>query len=141
MELCIILLCQRQNLGLGYDISLKFTTTIGSPIIVTHHLDDHGSNAFGVMLKTEYISDTRNRTRFAESGLLNRLSANLFKKLRVHHTLPLNMILNIMFHTLLIYLVLIGILFQTNNLELVLAWMELLQCLSMQNTLLVVIGQ
>ncbi len=72
-------LSETESFGLGYDISLtKFTTTIGSPIIVTHHLDDHGSNAFGVMLKTEYISDTRNRTRFAESGLLNRLSANLF---------------------------------------------------------------
>ena len=35
--------------GIGYDISLTdFTTTIGSPIIVTHHIADHGNTAFGV---------------------------------------------------------------------------------------------
>ena len=35
---------ETESFGLGYEISLtEFTTTIGSPIIVTHHLDNHGS--------------------------------------------------------------------------------------------------
>jgi outer membrane protein insertion porin family len=65
--------------GIGYDISLTdFTTTIGSPIIVTHHVADHGNTAFGIKLKTSYITDTRNRTVFAETGVLTRLSGDLF---------------------------------------------------------------
>ena len=72
-------LSETESFGLGYDVSLtQFTTTSGSPIIVTHHLDDHGSDSLGVMLKAEYISDTRNRTRFAETGILNRFSSNLY---------------------------------------------------------------
>ncbi len=70
---------ETEAFGLGYDISLtKFTTTIGSPIIVTHHIDDHGENSLGVNLRANYTSDTRNRTRFAETGYLNELQANLF---------------------------------------------------------------
>ena len=72
-------LSETESFGLGYDVSLtQFTTTSGSPIIVTHHLDDHGSDSLGVMLKAEYISDTRNRTRFAETGILNRFSSNFY---------------------------------------------------------------
>jgi len=65
--------------GIGYDISLTdFTTTIGSPITVTHHIADHGSTAFGVKFKTNYVTDTRNRTVFAETGLLTNLTGDLF---------------------------------------------------------------
>ena len=65
--------------GIGYDISLTdFTTTIGSPIIVTHHVADHGNTAFGIKLKTSYITDTRNRTVFAETGVLTRLNGDIF---------------------------------------------------------------
>ena len=65
--------------GIGYDISLTdFTTTIGSPIIVTHHVADHGNTAFGVKIKSSYVTDTRNRTVFAETGVLTRLSGDVF---------------------------------------------------------------
>ena len=70
---------ETQSYGYGIDLNLtRFTTTIGSPIIVTHHLNDHGSNAIGVNLSASYTSDTRNRTRFAESGILNLFQADLF---------------------------------------------------------------
>jgi len=65
--------------GVGYDISLtEFTTTIGSPIIVTHHIADHGKTSLGVKLKANYISDTRNRTVFAETGVLTSLTGDVF---------------------------------------------------------------
>ena len=65
--------------GIGYDISLTdFTTTIGSPIIVTHHIADHGNTAFGVKVKSSYVTDTRNRTVFAETGVLTQLNGNIF---------------------------------------------------------------
>ena len=68
-----------QSYGYGVDLNVtRFTTTIGSPIIVTHHLNDHGSNAIGLNLTASYTSDTRNRTRFAESGMLNLIQANVF---------------------------------------------------------------
>tara|TARA_B100000945_G_scaffold167819_1_gene134535 strand:- start:5811 stop:8192 length:2382 start_codon:yes stop_codon:yes gene_type:complete len=70
---------ETQSYGYGIDLNLtRFTTTIGSPIIVTHHLNDHGSNAIGVNLSASYTSDTRNRTRFAETGVLNLFQADLF---------------------------------------------------------------
>ncbi len=70
---------ETQSYGYGVDLNVtRFTTTIGSPIIVTHHLNDHGSNAIGLNLTASYTSDTRNRTRFAESGMLNLIQANVF---------------------------------------------------------------
>ena len=70
---------ETSTFGIGYDISLTdFTTTIGSPIIVTHHVADHGNAAFGIKLKSNYITDTRNRTVFAETGVLTRLNADVF---------------------------------------------------------------
>ena len=70
---------ETESFGIGYDILLKqYTTTIGSPIIVTHHISEHGNDSLGIDLKSNYISDTRNRTRFAETGVLNSISGNLF---------------------------------------------------------------
>ena len=70
---------ETQSYGYGYDLTFtKFTTTIGSPIIVTHHLNDHGKNSIGININASYTSDTRNRTRFAESGMLNLFQSNLF---------------------------------------------------------------
>jgi outer membrane protein insertion porin family len=70
---------ETSTFGIGYDISFTdFTTTIGSPIVVTHHIADHGSTSFGVKLKGNYITDTRNRTVFAETGVLTKLNADLF---------------------------------------------------------------
>ena len=66
-------------LGLGYDVSLtEFTTTNYSPIIVTHHIDDHGENALGITIKASFSDDTRNRTIFAETGVLHSLNSQLF---------------------------------------------------------------
>ena len=63
----------------GYDISYTdFTTTLYSPIIVTHHLTDHGNTVFGLSLKSTYVIDTRNRTLFAESGVLASLARFAF---------------------------------------------------------------
>ena len=65
--------------GVGYDISFTdFTTTAYSPIIVTHHIEDHGNNAFGLKLQSSYVTDTRNRTIYAESGVLSSLQGELF---------------------------------------------------------------
>ena len=70
---------ETQSYGYGYDLTFtRFTTTIGSPIIVTHHLNDHGKNSIGININASYTSDTRNRTRFAESGMLNLFQSNLF---------------------------------------------------------------
>ena len=70
---------ETSTFGLGYDVSLtEFTTTIGSPIIVTHHIADHGKTSLGITLKTNYISDTRNRTIFADTGIRNSLSGSIF---------------------------------------------------------------
>ena len=67
------------TLGLGYDLTYTdFTTTSFSPIIVTHHIADHGNTSFGLSLKGSYVKDTRNRTIFAESGRLSSISAEVF---------------------------------------------------------------
>ncbi|MFL2568959.1 MAG: outer membrane protein assembly factor BamA [Gammaproteobacteria bacterium] len=67
------------TIGVGYDLTYTdFTTTAFSPIIVTHHIEDHGDTAFGLSLKGSYVSDTRNRTIFAEAGILNSLSTEIF---------------------------------------------------------------
>ena len=43
---------ETSTFGIGYDISYTdFTTTLYSPIIVTHHLTDHGNTVFGLSLK------------------------------------------------------------------------------------------
>ena len=65
--------------GIGYDISLTdFTTTIGSPIIVTHHIADHGNTALGIKIKGNYTTDTRNRTIFAETGVRSQFNGDIF---------------------------------------------------------------
>ena len=70
---------ETESFGIGYDILLKqYTTTVGSPIIVTHHISEHGNDSLGIDLKSNYVSDTRNRTRFAETGILHSISGNLF---------------------------------------------------------------
>ena len=70
---------ETSTFGLGYDVSLtEFTTTIGSPIIVTHHIKDHGKTSLGLTLKSNYVSDTRNRTVFAEIGTRNSLIGSMF---------------------------------------------------------------
>jgi len=70
---------ETQSYGYGIDFNFtRFTTTTGSPRVVTHHLNDHGKNSIGINLTASYTSDTRNRTRFAEFGILNLLQANLF---------------------------------------------------------------
>ena len=67
------------SFGIGYDLKLTdFTTTIGSPVIVTHHIADHGSKSIGLDLTAQYIYDTRDRTVFAEEGSLYSISPNLF---------------------------------------------------------------
>ena len=67
------------TLGLGYDVTYTdFTTTSFSPIIVTHHIADHGNTSFGLSLKSSFVKDTRNRTVFAETGRLSSISAELF---------------------------------------------------------------
>ncbi len=72
-------LSETESIGYGYDLTFtSFTTTIGSPIIVTHHINDHGKNSFGVSFRATYTSDTRNRTRYADSGMLNLFQAQLF---------------------------------------------------------------
>ena len=70
---------ETESFGLGYELTLTdFTSTLYSPVIVKHHLEDHGKNAFGVTLKSQYVSDTRNRTVFASEGQLQSLSGDLF---------------------------------------------------------------
>jgi outer membrane protein insertion porin family len=70
---------ETSTFGIGYDISLtEFTTTIASPIVVTHHVADHGTSSLGIKLKANYVTDTRNRTVFAETGVLTRLDTNIF---------------------------------------------------------------
>ena len=70
---------ETSTFGIGYDISYTdFTTTLYSPIIVTHHLADHGNSVFGLSLKSTYVIDTRNRTLFAESGVLASLAGEVF---------------------------------------------------------------
>ena len=60
---------ETDSFGFGYDILFtQYTKTIGSPIIVTHHLGDHGDTSFGISAKTNYRSDTRDRTVFATRG-------------------------------------------------------------------------
>ena len=47
---------ETSTFGIGYDLSFTdFTTTAYSPIIVTHHLSDHGNTAFGLSLKLSLI--------------------------------------------------------------------------------------
>jgi len=70
---------ETSTFGIGYDITYTdFTTTAFSPIIVTHHIADHGNTAFGVSLKGSYVQDTRNRTVFAESGMLSSVTGEIF---------------------------------------------------------------
>jgi outer membrane protein insertion porin family len=70
---------ETSTLGIGYDLTYTdFTTTPFSPIIVTHHIADHGNTSFGLSLKGSYASDTRNRTIFAETGMLNSLTTEVF---------------------------------------------------------------
>ena len=65
--------------GLGYDLSLtQFTTTSYSPIIVTHHIADHGEDSLGITIKGSFSDDTRNRTIFAETGVLHSINSQLF---------------------------------------------------------------
>ena len=68
-----------ESFGIGYDFKLtKFTTTVGSPIIVTHHIADHGKKLFGLELTSQYIYDTRDRTVFASTGNLFNVTPNMF---------------------------------------------------------------
>lgn len=70
---------ENESFGIGYDIKVTdFTTTSGSPLIVTHHIADHGKTAFGVSLTGQYIYDTRDRTVFASEGNLFDISPNMF---------------------------------------------------------------
>ena len=70
---------ETSTMGFGYDIDYtSFTTTLYSPIIVTHHIADHGDASFGVTLQASYVSDTRNRTLFAETGFLSSLTGEVF---------------------------------------------------------------
>ena len=68
-----------ESFGIGYDFKVtKFTTTSGSPIIVTHHIADHGKKLFGLELTSQYIYDTRDRTVFASTGNLFNVTPNMF---------------------------------------------------------------
>ena len=70
---------ETSTFGVGYDISLtEFTQTIASPKVVTHHIADHGTSSLGVKLIANYVTDTRNRTVFAETGVLTQLNSNIF---------------------------------------------------------------
>lgn len=70
---------ENESFGIGYDVKVTdFTTTSGSPLIVTHHIADHGKTAFGVSLTGQYIYDTRDRTVFASEGNLFDISPNMF---------------------------------------------------------------
>ena len=69
---------ETSTFSIGYYITYTdFTTTAFSPIIVTHHIADHGNTAFGVSLKGSYVQDTRNRTVFAESGMLSSVTGEM----------------------------------------------------------------
>ena len=70
---------ETSTFGIGYDITYTdFTTTAFSPIMVTHHVADHGNTAFGISLKGSFVHDTRNRTIFAESGMLTSVTGEVF---------------------------------------------------------------
>ena len=70
---------ENESFGIGYDLNFTdFTTTIGSPIIVTHHIADHGHTSIGLSLTGQYIYDTRDRTIFASKGDLFDVSPNVF---------------------------------------------------------------
>ena len=70
---------ETESFGLGYDILYTdYTTTIGSPIIVTHHIDKWGRYSLGADIKTNYISDNRDRTFFALRGNLHTFTLNMF---------------------------------------------------------------
>ena len=70
---------ETDSFGLGYDVLFTdYSTTISSPVIVTHHLDRYGGTEFGVELKANYVIDTRDRTVFARTGYQHRFSANFF---------------------------------------------------------------
>tara|TARA_Y100000748_G_scaffold151027_1_gene126281 strand:- start:1938 stop:4325 length:2388 start_codon:yes stop_codon:yes gene_type:complete len=82
---------ETETFGIGYDITLtEFTKTIYSPIIVTHHLDDHGENSFGLTLKSSFVSDTRDRTVFASEGVLQQITGDLFLGIEGASHLSLN---------------------------------------------------
>jgi len=68
-----------ESFGIGYDLKFTdFTTTIGSPVVVTHHIADHGNKAIGLNLNAQYIYDTRDRTIFASEGNLFDVNPNIF---------------------------------------------------------------
>ena len=70
---------ETDSFGLGYDVLYTdYTTTSGSPIVVTHHINRYGNTSFGVDLKANYISDSRDRTLFARAGISHSFSASFF---------------------------------------------------------------
>ena len=70
---------ETESFGIGYDLKMTdFTTTIGSPIIVTHHIADHGNRSIGLSLTGQYIYDTRDRTIFASEGSKFDINPNIF---------------------------------------------------------------
>ncbi len=70
---------ETDSFGLGYDILYtSYTTTLGSPIVVTHHIDEWGKTSLGAKLKATYTHDTRDRTIFARTGVLNSYNADFF---------------------------------------------------------------
>ncbi|MED5429963.1 MAG: BamA/TamA family outer membrane protein, partial [Pseudomonadota bacterium] len=70
---------ETDSFGLGYDILYtSYTTTLGSPIVVTHHIDEWGKTSLGAKLKATYTHDTRDRTIFARTGVLNSYNGDFF---------------------------------------------------------------
>ena len=70
---------ETDSFGLGYDILYtSYTTTLGSPIVVTHHIDEWGKTSFGAKLKATYTHDSRDRTIFARTGVLNSYNGDIF---------------------------------------------------------------
>ena len=70
---------ETDSFGIGYDLLYtSYTTTLGSPIVVTHHIDEWGKNSLGAKLKATYVNDTRDRTVFARTGVLNSFTADVF---------------------------------------------------------------
>ena len=70
---------ETESFGIGYDVLLTdYTTTAGSPVIVTHHIAEHGNTALGVEFKINYVDDDRDRTVFASTGRSHALTTNVF---------------------------------------------------------------
>ena len=48
---------ETDSFGIGYDLLYtSYTTTLGSPIVVTHHIDEWGKNSLGAKLCLLYTS-------------------------------------------------------------------------------------